>query len=148
MSTEVTRRRWNLLGHILRLHKKSPARKTMKFMSEKSSNKKFWVRKRATIYTTVNRDIKKTKENNPSSSIREIKSETDLYSIAKQGRNKKHWKVFVKQVVQAAYSNTPIRQHQRKAVNDVHNNVHCKKCPYSELFWSAFPCIWTEYRPE
>ena len=83
-STEVTRRRWNLLGHILRLHKKSPARKTMKFMSEKSSNKKFRVRKRATIYTTVNRDIKKTKENNPSSSIREIKSEIDLYNIAKQ----------------------------------------------------------------
>ena len=20
-----------------------------------------------------------------------------------------------------------------------------KKCPYSELFWSAFSCIWTEY---
>ena len=56
----------------------------MKFMSEKSSNKKFRVRKRATIYTTVNRDIKKTKENNPSSSIREIKSEIDLYNIAKQ----------------------------------------------------------------
>ena len=21
----------------------------------------------------------------------------------------------------------------------------CKKCPYSELFWSAFSCVWTEY---
>ena len=21
----------------------------------------------------------------------------------------------------------------------------CKKCPYSELFWSAFSCIWTKY---
>ena len=67
----------------------------MKFMSEKSSNEKFRVRKRAAIYATVNRDIKKTKEKNPSFSIREIKSEIDLYNIAKQGRNKKHWKVFV-----------------------------------------------------
>ena len=147
MSIEVTRRRWNLPGHILRLHKKKTARKTMKFMSAKSSNKKFRVRKRATIYTTVNRDIKKTKEKNRSFSIREIKSEIDLCNIAKQGRNKKHWNVFVKQVVQAAYSNTSIRQHQQKAVNDVHNNVHRKKCPCSELFWSVFPRIWTEYRP-
>ena len=23
----------------------------------------------------------------------------------------------------------------------------CKKCPYSELFWFAFSCIWTEYGP-
>ena len=21
----------------------------------------------------------------------------------------------------------------------------CEKCPYSELFWSVFSCIWTEY---
>ena len=22
----------------------------------------------------------------------------------------------------------------------------CKKCPYLEFFWSAFSCIWNEYR--
>ena len=30
-----------------------------------------------------------------------------------------------------------------------HENTHSKlheKCPYLELFWPAFSCIWTEYR--
>ena len=112
VSIEVTRRRWNLLGHILRLDKETPGRKAMKFMFEEKSNKTFRGRKRATIYTTINRNIKKTKENNPSFSIREIKSEIDLHKIGIKARNKKHWKVIVKQVVQAAYSNTSIHQQQ------------------------------------
>ena len=53
-------------------------------------------------------------------SIREIKSETDLHNIGIKARNKKHWKVVVKQVVQAAYSNTSIRQQQWKVVHNVH----------------------------
>ena len=119
VSIEMTRRRWNLLGHILRLDKETPGRKAMKFMFEEKSNKTFRGRKRATIYTTINRNIKKTKENNPSFSIREIKSEIDLHKIGIKARNKKHWKVTVKQVVQAAYSNTSIHQQQWKVVHNV-----------------------------
>ena len=33
--------RWNLLGHILRLHKGTPSRKAIKFMFEERSNKTF-----------------------------------------------------------------------------------------------------------
>ena len=112
VSIEMTRRRWNLLGHILRLDKETPGRKAMKFMFEEKSNKTFRGRKRATIYTTINRNIKKTKDNNSSFSIREIESEIDLHNIGIKARSKKHWKVVVKQVVQAAYSNTSIRQQQ------------------------------------
>ena len=106
----MTRRRWNLLGHILRLDKEAPARKAVKFMFEEKSNKTFRGRKRATIYTTINCHIKKTKENNLSFSIGETKSEIDHHNIGIKARNKNHWKVVVKQVVQAAYSNTSIRQ--------------------------------------
>ena len=81
-------------------------------MLEERSNNTFRGRKRATRYTTINRNIKKTKESNPSFSIREIKSEIDLHNIGIKARNKKHWKVVVKQVVQTAYSNTSIRQQQ------------------------------------
>ena len=115
----MTRRRWNLLGHILRLDKETPGRKAMNFMFEEKSNKTFRGRKRATIYTTINRNIKKTKENNPSFSIREIKSEIDLHKIGIKATNKKHRKVVVKQVVQAAYSNTSIHQQQRKVVHNI-----------------------------
>ena len=58
-------------------------------MSDKRSNKKFRGRKRATIYTTINFHIKKTKENNPPFSIREIKSENDRHNIIVKPRNKK-----------------------------------------------------------
>ena len=120
VSIEVTRRRWKLLGHILRLNKETPSRKAMKFMFEEKSNKKFQGRKRATIYTTINRNMKKTQENNPSFSIGEIKSKIDLRNIEMKARNKNRWKDVVKQVVQAAYSNTSIRQQQLKVVHNVH----------------------------
>ena len=92
----------------------------MKFMFEENSNKKFQGRERATIYTTINRHMKKTQENNPSFSIGEIKSEIDLRNIEMEARNKNRWKDVVKQVVQAACSNTSIRQQQLKVVHNVH----------------------------
>ena len=52
LSIEVTRRKWNLLEHIRRLdNKKTPAKKAMKLMFGKRSDKKYRGRKRATIYT-------------------------------------------------------------------------------------------------
>ena len=37
---------------------------------------------------------------------------------------------------------------QRKNLSPIsfHCASLCEKCPYSEFFWSIFPCIWTEYR--
>ena len=78
-------------------------------MFEERSKKTFQRRKRATIYTTINCNIKKTKVNNPSFSIEEIKSEINVHNIGMKARNKKNWKVVVKKVVQAAYSNTSIK---------------------------------------
>ena len=89
-------------------------------MFEKRPNKKFQERKRATIYTKINCDKKKSQENNPSFGFREIKSESDLHNTGVKAKNKKHWKVVVKEVVQAAYSNTSIHQQQLKTVDNVH----------------------------
>ena len=62
----------------------------MKFMFEERSNKTFRGRKRATIYTTINRNIKKTKESNPSFSIGGIISEIDLHNIGIKAGNQNH----------------------------------------------------------
>ena len=62
-SIEVNQRTWNLLGHIHRLDKETPARKAAKFIFKERSNKTFRGRNRATIHATINRDIAKTKDN-------------------------------------------------------------------------------------
>ena len=54
-----------MLGHTLRMPPNTPARRAMKYFFEKRTNKKFSGRKRATIITTINRDISTTKKNTP-----------------------------------------------------------------------------------
>ena len=95
-----------MLGHVLRMVKDSPARKGMKFYFEKRSNKKFSGRKRATIVTTINRDIKKTKNKYALFDINELKIEINLHNIGVKARNRKKWTSLVKLVVGAAYSET------------------------------------------
>ena len=76
-----------MFGNILRLGKEKPASKAMKFMfEEERSSKAFRGRKRAIIYPTINRDVKKTKESNPSFSNGEMKSEIDLHNIGIQSK--------------------------------------------------------------
>ena len=54
----ITERRWKLLGHILRLPANCPARKAMRYYFEERANKIFRVRRRTTIVSTLNEDIK------------------------------------------------------------------------------------------
>ena len=54
----ITDRRWKLLGHILRLPANCPARKAMRYYFEERANKIFRVRRRTTIVSTLNEDIK------------------------------------------------------------------------------------------
>ena len=51
------------MDNILRLEKETTARKAIKFIVEEKSNKTFRGRNRATIHATINRDIKKIKDN-------------------------------------------------------------------------------------
>ena len=58
LSITITERRWKLLGHILRLPANCPARKAMRYYFEERANKIFRVRRRTTIVSTLNEDIK------------------------------------------------------------------------------------------
>ena len=65
----------------MRLDKETPARKAMKFMFETRSAEKFKGRKRATILTTINRDIKDTNRYIPTFNTKQLKTEVDLHNI-------------------------------------------------------------------
>ena len=54
-SVEITRARWKLFGHTLRMNKETPARKAMKYYFEKENTEKFRGRKRSTIINNKSR---------------------------------------------------------------------------------------------
>ena len=100
----ITERRWKLLGHILRLPANCPARKAMKYFFEYRSAKKFLGRKRTTIITTLNKDIKRTKQKFPSFPVVPLISQVSLQNTYTKAKNRKLWLKIVKQVVDSAYS--------------------------------------------
>ena len=104
ISVDITKRRWTLLGHILRMDKNTPGRLAMKYFFEKRTNRKFRGRKRTTIVTTINRDIKKTRDKYNDFNVEELNSEIRLHNIGAKARNRKLWKVIVDKVVEVAYS--------------------------------------------
>ena len=105
ISIEITKRRWKLLGHTLPMEAESPARKAMKFFFEKESILKFRGQKRASIFTTLDKDIIRTKERHPSFDIPELKSELDLHNTRVKATNRRLWTKRDNLVVNAAYSN-------------------------------------------
>ena len=105
ISIDITERRWKMFGHSLRMDPGTPARQAMKYFFEIRTNCKFSGRKRATIFTTINRDIKKTLLKYPNFAAKELKTEIDLHNIRVKANNRRKWTKMVKQVVEAAYSN-------------------------------------------
>ena len=104
LSIEITERRWKLLGHILRLPPECPARKAMRYFFEKRTTEKYKGGKRTTIITTINNDIKRTKEKYPSFQITPLISLVSLQDIYTKAKNRTMWKKIVDQVVKSAYS--------------------------------------------
>ena len=97
-----------LLGHIFRLPPDCPARKPVKYYFEERSNKKFNGRKRTTIVTTLNDDIKRAREKYPNLILIPLISEISLQNIRTKAKNRKFWSKIVSQVVNAAYSRKSI----------------------------------------
>ena len=104
LSKTISERRWKLLGHIMRLPKDCPARKAMSYFFEVRSAKKFRGRKRTTIITTLNDDIKRTKEKYSKFPVVPLVSLVSLQNIWTKAKNRTLWKSIVKQVTESAYS--------------------------------------------
>ena len=105
ISVEITRARWKMFGHMLRMKENTPPRIAMKWYFQRPIGaKKYRGRKRTTIVTTINRDIERTRISNPDFDIKPLKSELDLRNIRVKATNRKHWQKRVTMVTAAAYS--------------------------------------------
>ena len=89
----------------LRMNAQTPARKAMQYyFEERKTTKKFRGRERTTIITTINKDIRITREKNSSFPVTPIISQVSLQNIASKARNRKLWAEIVKQVLSSVYS--------------------------------------------
>ena len=86
------------------MHKDTPARRAMSFYFTERKEKKFRGRRRCTIVSALNRDIKMTKKEYPQFDIHELKSLIDLHNVRVKAKDKRLWKKRVGYVFKAAYS--------------------------------------------
>ena len=92
LSVDITEYRWKMLGHVLRMNEDTPARKAMKYYFKVPEfNKKFKGRKRATIVTTINRDIERTRQKYENFDIKGLRTELALRNMRVKAMNRKHW---------------------------------------------------------
>ena len=104
VSLEIKERRWKLFGHILRQDLTTPANKAMMYYFEENNAKRFPGRKRATIVSTINQDIKESNKNNDFE-IKELNKMKDLNNMRELAKDQKKWKNLVKVICNAAEAN-------------------------------------------
>ena len=93
-----------MFGHVLRMNKNTPSKKSIKHYFQVPQFVKYRRRKRATIVSTLNRDIERTKELNKRFAIPTLKSELDLRNTRIKALNRKHWQKIVRMLTNTAYS--------------------------------------------
>ena len=104
LTIDITQARWKMFGHALRMGDNTPARKAMDYFFKIPQASKYKGRKRATIVSTLNRDIERTTGQNEEFAIPLMKSELDLQNIRDKALDRNHWQKIVKMVTNAAYS--------------------------------------------
>ena len=104
LSITITERRWKLLVQILRLPADCPARKAMRHYFEERTNKIFRGRRRTTIVSTLNKDIKRTKGDDITFPVTPLVSQVSLQNLYTKAKNRKLRSKIVQQVVKSAYS--------------------------------------------
>ena len=111
LTIDITKARWKMFGHALRMNENTPARKAMKWFFRVPTGdgiEKFRGRKRATIITTLNNDIERTRQQNTNFTLPKLTSELNLRNIRVKALNRKYWQKLVRMVTDAAYSNNVI----------------------------------------
>ena len=98
-----------MFGHALRMGENTPARKAMNYFFQVPQASKFKGRKRATIVSTLNRDIERTRAQSEEFVVPLLKSELDLQNIRAKALDRNHWQKIVKMVTNAAYSDIALQ---------------------------------------
>ena len=88
-------RRWKPLGHILQLPADCPASKGISYFFEEWTNKTFVGRRRTTIVTTINEDIRGTKQKQTDLPITPLISLVSLQNNHTKAKNRKLWQKFL-----------------------------------------------------
>ncbi len=105
ISCDITRSRWRMFGHCLRMDSNTPARRAMQYYFTENNEKRFLGQRRATLVTTINRDIKDTLLKFPDFEISILKTENDLQRIQILAGNRKSWRNLVKKICNTAQAN-------------------------------------------
>ena len=87
------------ISKTIRLLAKCPARKAMQYYFEHRTSKKYLGRKRTTIVTTINKDIKQANEKYTNFPVKLLISQVSLQNIKTKAKNRKLWTEIVKTVV-------------------------------------------------
>ena len=114
ISLEITKRRWKLFGHILRLPEDTPAQRSMIHYFTPTNNKRFNGRARITLPKTLHNDIEDTnKHNNDLSTlfkITELKNINDLQKLKELAKNRTSWISLTNLICDAAEAVTRIEE--------------------------------------
>ena len=93
ISNDIKTSRWNMFGHSLRLNRETPAWKAIIYYFEsRYSEKKFRGRRRTTLVTVLNEDIRAAKNRVNLPILESLQSLEDMRSIAE---DRKSWSNIV-----------------------------------------------------
>ena len=76
----------------------------MRYYFEERTKKIFRGRRRTTIVSTLNEDIKQTKEDDITFPVTPLVSQVSLQNLYTKAKNRKLWSKIILQVVKLAYS--------------------------------------------
>ena len=97
--------RWRLLGHVLRMHVDSPARKSMQHYFAQSNEKKFRGRERITLPVTISRDLARANNHKHIElkfQIKSFQNNRELQKLTAIAGDRELWKALCKEVQEAA----------------------------------------------
>ena len=80
------------------------ARKAMRYYFEDRTNQTFRGRRRTTIVSTLNEDIKRTKGDDITFPVTPLVSQVSLQNLYTKAKNRKLWSKIVQQAVKSPYS--------------------------------------------
>ena len=109
ISQFMKKSRWNILGHNLRLPIDTPSQKAMNYYMEVPKNiKAFSGRPRATIATTINKDITEALRIYPNLPIKNFKTLADLNNLRRLAGDRNIWKNLSSTLCELAQVNDQI----------------------------------------
>ena len=108
LTVDITASRWRILGHLLRQPLQAPAQRALSYYCrEETDCKRFQGNKRATIITTINKNIRDTKNRLPNFTLPPLTNNEQLASFRRIASNRRSWQEITKLVTGTAQGNYP-----------------------------------------